>query len=172
MTEFLKPTLINLKSNFDERGNTSLFEFNDFALGQKSKLRLLHVKNILAGTIRGLHYQELSNHETKFIICESGKLFDVSVCIDPNSPFFGTKYIFELDSNFPQILHVPTGYAHGYQTLEGNTNILYFITGDHNELSGRTLLWNDKSLNIPWPMTVTNISNKDSMGDPWEKLIF
>ena len=171
MKEFLEPTIFNLESNVDDRGITSLFKFNDFALGQKFKLRLLLVQNILAGTIRGLHYQDLSSNESKFIICESGKMFDVSVCIDPNNPFFGTKYIFELESKFPQVLHVPSGYAHGYQTLVENTKVMYLITGEHNSLIGRTLLWNDASLDIPWPITVTNISNNDSMGDSWEKLI-
>ena len=103
-------------------------------------------KNIL----RGLHYQSPPYAQDNLLRCLSGSFLDVAVDIRKDSPTYGdfiTKVISA--ENFEQIL-VPKGFAHGFLTLEENTTVLYKVTNYYSAEHDHGLLWNDKSLNIPW----------------------
>ncbi len=124
--------------------------------------------NQKAGTIRGMHWQTPPHAETKMLWVSSGKVLDVLVDMRPESATFGSWTGVELDDSTPHTLTVPTGVAHGYQTLVDNTSLIYLINGHFAPESGRTLLWNDQTVGIDWPLTVSRISEADQKGMLWE----
>ncbi|MFL2802046.1 MAG: dTDP-4-dehydrorhamnose 3,5-epimerase family protein [Paracoccaceae bacterium] len=115
----------------------------------------------IAGTVRGLHFQSSPSQENKFIRCIRGKIFDVIVDLREESNTFGKLYSVILDSKKMNMIFVPTGFAHGFQTLLPDCEILYLHTDYHNPELERGYYYNSKDLQIPWPMKVTQISDKD-----------
>ena len=115
----------------------------------------------MAGTVRGLHFQSSPSQENKFIRCIRGKIFDVIVDLREESNTFGKLYSVILDSKKMNMIFVPTGFAHGFQTLLPDCEILYLHTDYHNPELERGYYYNSKDLQIPWPMKVTQISDKD-----------
>ena len=111
-------------------------------------------------SIRGMHYQ-YPHSEYKIVKCIDGKVFDVIVDLRKNSKTFLKHDKIILDSNLSHILFIPKNCAHGYQTLEKNSKILYFHTSDYFPRYSRGLLYNDPNLNIKWPFKASNISKKD-----------
>jgi dTDP-4-dehydrorhamnose 3,5-epimerase len=114
------------------------------------------------GTIRGLHFQTAPNEETKLVRCIQGALFDVIVDLRPLSPTFRRTYSVELSSHNHRSLYIPKTVAHGFQTLQDNTEVLYSISEPYKPESACGIRWNDASLNISWPLEVTAISDRDS----------
>ena len=112
--------------------------------------------NYLKGTIRGLHY---SLDQSKIVHCVQGSIFDVIVDMNVNSPFYLKWLSREISSSELDYISVPAGYAHGYQTLEDNTKLLYFFDLDCPDQLG--VLWNDPKVSIKWPLNVSAISEKD-----------
>ncbi|HDR7792432.1 TPA: dTDP-4-dehydrorhamnose 3,5-epimerase [Bacillus luti] len=114
-----------------------------------------------AGTIRGLHFQTNPKAQTKLIQVMQGAIYDVIVDLRKDSPTFKQwkGYILSAD-NHRQLL-VPKGFAHGFCTLVPHTTVMYkvdeYYSADHD--SG--LLWEDKELSIPWPVTNPILSDKD-----------
>lgn len=118
-------------------------------------------QNILAGTIRGLHYQSAPHMETKIVRCTKGALFDVAVDIRRDSPTYGRFAAARLDDRNARALYVPAGCAHGYQTLEPDTWAAYAISVPHAPDFARGIRYDDPSLAIPWPLPVATISERD-----------
>ncbi len=130
--------------------------------GLNSKLVQISISySSKTGTIRGLHYQSYPFRETKVVTCISGAIFDVVVDVRKNSPTYGKWISFELNEKNGFLIYIPEGCAHGFQTLKENTRVLYFISQFHNPKYERGIVWNDPTLAIPWPLPVTNISEKD-----------
>jgi dTDP-4-dehydrorhamnose 3,5-epimerase len=117
--------------------------------------------------VRGLHVQVAPHLESKSIWCSSGELFDVIVDTRPEHGSFGHWAGVLLDGTRPQLLRIPPGVAHGYQTLAVNTAINYLIDGTYAPESARTNRWDDPTLGIDWPHEVTLISDADRAGQPW-----
>lgn len=113
------------------------------------------------GTIRGLHFQEHPFYEDKIVTCIKGKIFDVCVDIRKNSPnYLKYKYKILNGKKFDSVL-IKKGFAHGFQTLEDDSLIVYCINGIYKKNKQSGILWNDPKLNIQWPLKITNISVKD-----------
>ena len=113
------------------------------------------------GVIRGLHYQREPFSQGKLVRVLSGEVYDVAVDIRKNSPTFLKHFSIELSSsNFFSIL-IPEGFAHGFQTLQDNTSLIYHHTQFFNNKSDAGLLYNDNALSINWPLPVINVSEKD-----------
>ncbi len=106
------------------------------------------------GTIRGMHYQVDPYQETKFIRCTRGSIFDVIIDLRPDSPTFMQWVGHELSADNYQMVYVPENFAHGFMTLEDNTEIYYPVTRVLYTRAERGIRYNDPAFNIEWPVEV------------------
>lgn len=116
------------------------------------------------GTIRGLHFQTPPHQQAKLVRCLRGRIFDVAVDIRRSSPTFGRWVGAELsDENRKQFL-IPSGYAHGFLTLEADCEIAYKVDAYYAPESDLGIAWNDRTVGIEWPLEGLNpvLSEKDS----------
>lgn len=113
------------------------------------------------GTLRGLHMQVFPFEESKLVRCTRGAIFDVLVDLRQNSETFKQWIGVELTADSYQMLYVPEGCAHGYMTLEDNTDVMYQVTQFYSPGAERGFRWDDPSFNIQWPMEPLIISEKD-----------
>ena len=113
------------------------------------------------GTIRGLHFQIKPFEEMKIIYCIKGSIFDVVADLRKKSKTY-KKYVgIKISSKDRKGIIVPKGCAHGFQTLEANTEVIYFTTQFYNKSKERGVNFKDQTLKIKWPLALTNISKKD-----------
>jgi dTDP-4-dehydrorhamnose 3,5-epimerase len=126
------------------------------------------------GTLRGMHYQLPPYTETRIIKCIRGSVFDVAVDIRKNSPTFLKCFGLELTRENNRMLFIPEGFAHGFQTLKSNTELIYFHTGYYNSGSEAALNYEDPLLDLKFPLNVTEISLRDKshsfLSDPYLEL--
>ena len=113
--------------------------------------------------IRGLHIQTI-NSQGKFISVLKGKIFDVVIDLRKNSKTFGRIYKCVLSEKNNTSIYVPPGFAHGFQALENENYIVYSCTKYRNKKSETTIKFDDKELNIKWPIKKFIISAKDKKG--------
>jgi len=118
--------------------------------------------NHTRGTIRGLHYQVVPYQEAKLIRCIRGRIFDVIIDLRPESATYRKWLGVELSAENRQMLFVPEGFAHGYQTLQDDTEIFYQVSEFYSPGSEDGIRWNDPAFAIKWPVEVTMISDKDA----------
>jgi len=114
------------------------------------------------GVLRGLHFQTLPSPQAKLVRVVSGSIYDVAVDIRKGSPTFGKWVSAEISAdNWTQIL-VPRGFAHGFLTLEPNTEVLYKVDSYYDPGADSGLIWNDPDVGIEWPVgTTPQLSDKD-----------
>jgi dTDP-4-dehydrorhamnose 3,5-epimerase len=113
------------------------------------------------GTIRGMHYQSKPYEESKIVGCTKGKFFDVIIDLRPYSKTFKKWFSIELSADNYEMLYIPNGFAHGFQTLADNTEVFYQISQYHMPNYSKGILWNDENFNIRWPLKPSIISKKD-----------
>jgi dTDP-4-dehydrorhamnose 3,5-epimerase len=113
------------------------------------------------GAVRGLHFQLAPVGEAKLVRCTMGALYDVIVDLRPNSKTYLQHVGVELTARNRRALYVPEMFAHGFQTLEDNTEVFYQISASYAPDLARGLRFNDPKLDIRWPLPVTTISEKD-----------
>ena len=113
------------------------------------------------GTIRGMHYQASPYEETKIVRCTKGKIFDVIIDLREKSNTVNQWQGFELSADNHIMLYIPEGFAHGFQTLEDNTEIFYQMSQAHMPDYSRGVRYNDKRFQILWPLPNPIISRKD-----------
>jgi dTDP-4-dehydrorhamnose 3,5-epimerase len=119
--------------------------------------------NIRRGTIRGLHYQRPPLDETKFIRVVKGAIFDVAVDLRPESPTFRNWVSATLTAANRQMLYIPRGFAHGYQTLEDDTEVLYSVSKPYSRDHQDGVRWNDPAFGIDWPLGApASINERDA----------
>ena len=124
------------------------------------------------GTLRGMHYQKHPYEETKLVRCTKGALYDVIIDLRKESPTFLQWFGVELTADNYKMLYVPEGFAHGFITLEDNTEVTYLVTQFYTPGAEAGIRFDDKMFNIQWPLNVTVISEKDkSHPDFNEKMI-
>ncbi|GAA0560948.1 dTDP-4-dehydrorhamnose 3,5-epimerase [Rhizomicrobium electricum] len=119
------------------------------------------------GVLRGLHYQ-IECTQAKLIRVVSGAVFDVAVDLRSSSPHFGHWIGVELSEENKRQLWIPAGFAHGFLCLKDGTEFLYKCTDYYAPEHERTVLWDDPSLNIAWPLDgiTPKLSLKDRLGKP------
>lgn len=128
--------------------------------------------NASRGTMRGLHWQADPYGETKLVRCVRGAIFDVIVDIRPQSPTRGRWLGVELDDGSRRSLLVPTGFAHGFQTLTDDAEVLYGISPEYVPGAGRGLRWDDPALEIEWPdVPVRVVSDRDRSWPDWDEAV-
>jgi dTDP-4-dehydrorhamnose 3,5-epimerase len=117
--------------------------------------------NTHRGTLRGMHWQAEPYPGGKPVRCTSGAIFDVAVDLRPASPTRHRSVGVELTARNGRALYIPAGFAHGFQTLTDDTEVLYQMTeAYHGELS-RGVRWNDPAFAIVWPLPPAEISERD-----------
>jgi dTDP-4-dehydrorhamnose 3,5-epimerase len=118
------------------------------------------------GTIRGLHWQAAPHEEAKVVRCTRGALFDVIVDLRAGSPTLHRWAGFELSAQNHRQVYVPPGFAHGFQTLEPDTEVFYLMSAAFEPSCARGMRWNDPASSIAWPLADPVLSDKDA-GWPW-----
>jgi len=120
-----------------------------------------HSKSVPAGVLRGLHFQTPPFEQSKLVRVVRGSVFDVAVDLRRGSPTFGRWLGFELSERNFDMLFIPRGFAHGFCTLEENTEIVYKVDNPYSPANDAGILWNDPDLAIDWPVADPVLSDKD-----------
>ena len=124
--------------------------------------------NAKKGTLRGMHYQVAPYGEAKVVRCIRGAIYDVILDLRPDSPTYCQWVGVELSADNRRMLAIPEGFAHGFQTLEANTEILYQMSEFYHPESARGVRWNDPLFDIHWPETTERIlAPKDTQYPDW-----
>jgi dTDP-4-dehydrorhamnose 3,5-epimerase len=113
------------------------------------------------GTLRGMHYQAAPHQETKLVRCTNGALYDVVIDLRPDSPEFKQWIAVTLTAADRNMVYVPDGCAHGFLTLEDETEVFYQISEFYHPASARGVRWNDPAFGVAWPGEVAVISERD-----------
>lgn len=148
----------------DERGFFSeVWNLRDFAyVGiEASFVQDNHVRNPLKGTVRGLHYQVDPSAQGKLLRVTKGAIFDVAVDLRRGSPTFGRHADAVLSADNWYQLWVPPGFAHGYCTLEDDTEVQYKVTDFYSPDHERGIVWDDSDILITWPVSAENVVISD-----------
>ena len=118
-------------------------------------------RNDAAGTLRGLHWQDGDDGETKVVRCVRGAIFDVAADVRPGSPTYGSWFGLRLDADGSAMLIVPPGCAHGYITLEDRSDVAYWISVPYRPSAARGIRYDDPRLAIDWPVAPRVVSARD-----------
>jgi len=113
------------------------------------------------GTLRGMHYQIEPALEAKLVRCTRGSMFDVVLDLRHESPNYSKWFGVELSAENGRMLYLPEGCAHGYQTLEDNTEMHYMASTVYTPSAARGARFDDPAFQIQWPLAVTAISEQD-----------
>jgi dTDP-4-dehydrorhamnose 3,5-epimerase len=163
-TNFEGVYILNSKKFEDSRGNFNrLYSMSEFEqIGIKDPIQQInHSYTKEKGTVRGMHFQHPPRTEVKILRCLKGRIFDVIIDIRRNSSTFLKKFQIELTSNSYTSLVIPKGFAHGFQTLEDNVDLIYFHTEYYSKEHESGLSYLDPMLSIEWPLTPQNLSERD-----------
>jgi dTDP-4-dehydrorhamnose 3,5-epimerase len=117
--------------------------------------------NTLTGTLRGMHYQVAPHEEAKLIRCTMGAAYDAIIDLRPESPTFRQHVTTVLSALNRRMLYVPQGFAHGFLTLEDNTEVHYQMSELYVAECARGVRWNDPAFGIQWPAEARVISERD-----------
>ncbi len=157
-------TVIRRTAVSDERGFLSRLycadEFSRAGLG-KPVVQINHTLTRKKGTARGLHFQHPPNAEWKIITCLHGTIFDVAVDIRRGSPSFLRWHGEILTADNLRSLSIPEGFAHGFQALTDDCELLYLHTASFEPGSEDGLHVNDPLIGIEWPLSIAELSDRD-----------
>jgi dTDP-4-dehydrorhamnose 3,5-epimerase len=121
----------------------------------------------IRGTVRGMHFQRFPKSDAKIVRCTAGRIYDVIVDIRANSPTRGEIFINELAPSLSNMLYIPAGFAHGFQTLADDTVVEYLMGIEYVEELSDGFRYDDPMIRIKWPEPVTVLSSKDAA---WPRL--
>ncbi len=119
-----------------------------------------HSKSV-KGVLRGLHYQKEPYAQAKLVRCIKGEIFDVAVDIRKNSPTFGKYVSVILSEENKNMLYIPRGFAHGFEVLSDEAEVVYSIDNIYSKDSESGIIWNDPHIKINWPIKSPILSEKD-----------
>lgn len=156
--------LIERKRIGDMRGFLSrIFCFDELAdAGWKKPIVQINLtQTSIRGTVRGMHYQNKPYAEMKLVSCTRGEVWDVAVDIRKNSPTFLQWHGQTLSAENGHALLIPEGFAHGFQTLTDDCELLYLHSAPYSPQAEAGLRFDDPRLGIVWPLATTNISIRD-----------
>jgi len=155
---------IDLNPFSDERGwFARYFCKNEFKeIGHDAEwVQMNHSFTKQVGSVRGMHYQEGEYKEIKLVRCIAGKVYDVIIDIRKDSPTFLKWFGIELSAENKKMLYIPAGFAHGFQCLSDNCELLYHHSAFYTPGRETGISYNDPSVNIEWPIEITVISERD-----------
>ena len=159
--------LINPQRHGDHRGffaeTYSRRKYSEFGIDVEF-VQDNHSLSREVGTLRGLHFQSPPHAQAKLVRCGRGALFDVAVDIRRGSPTYGQWQGYELTAENGHQLYIPVGFAHGFVTLEPDSEIVYKCSDYYAPETEAAVLWNDPNIGINWPTEADPIlSNKDAL---------
>ena len=165
-TEISDIKIIRPKRHGDARGFFSEVFREDVLHEHGIDVRFIqenHSLSVEAGVVRGLHFQVPPCAQSKLLRVVAGAIFDVVVDLRHSSPTWGRHVAVRLSAAEWNQLFVPAGFAHGFCTLEPNTEVVYKVDGYYSAEHDRGLLWNDPALAIAWPVGVASavLSDRD-----------
>lgn len=128
-----------------------------------------HSFSVKAGTVRGLHYQAPPFAQAKLVRVTQGRIYDVAVDVRLGSPTFGQYVGVELTSNGGEQIFVPSGFLHGFITLEDSTHVLYKVDNFYSKECDGAVRFDDPELGIDWGALASHavLSNKDQQAESW-----
>jgi dTDP-4-dehydrorhamnose 3,5-epimerase len=166
----ISPTKINgifvieTASTSDARGKFTRL-FCELELGPvldgRHIVQINHSCNNKKGSLRGLHYQNPPHAEMKMVRCLKGRVWDVAVDLRAGSPTFLNWHAEILSARDQHMLVIPEGCAHGFQVLDEESELLYLHTAAYHPDSEAGVAWDDPRLGITWPLSVSDISDRD-----------
>ena len=163
---FADSAIIYTEPYSDHRGLFTRFfcvdELSEF-IGNRSIINVNFSRSVKSGCVRGMHFQRPPHEEIKFVRCIRGKIFDVIVDIRRKSPTYLKWCSEELSADNMKMIVVPEGFAHGFQVLEDNSELLYLHTSHYHPESEGGILYSDPALNIHWPNEITDVSDRDRL---------
>jgi len=155
---------IHLEPHSDDRGffarSWCQREFENHGLSSKT-VQCDVSFSPLKGTLRGMHFQAPPHQEAKLVRCSRGAIYDVVIDLRPQSPTFKNWIATELTADRNNMIYVPEGCAHGFLTLEEQTQVFYQMSEFYYPESARGVRWNDPAFGIAWPAEVQVISERD-----------
>jgi dTDP-4-dehydrorhamnose 3,5-epimerase len=131
-------------------------------LGKRKIVQTNFSRTNKTGAVRGLHFQYPPHAEMKLIRCIKGKVWDVAVDLRAGSDSFLQYHSEELSAENMKMIVIPEGFAHGFQVLEPDSELLYLHTALYEKNVEGAILYNDPKLNITWPLPVADISARDN----------
>lgn len=156
---------IDLKKIGDDRGFFARFfcvnEYEEHDLSSK----IVQINNSFTAeelTLRGLHYQVPPKAETRVVRCLRGSVYDLMLDLRPNSPTFKQWHGTELTADNRTMVYIPQGCAHGFLTLEPDTEILYLVSEFYKPDFEKVIRWNDPEFDMKWPNQPKHMSEKDA----------
>jgi len=163
-TKLQGPFILEVKKIEDERGffGRSWCKQELEAHGLNAGVVQANVSyNKVKGTLRGMHFQKAPHQETKLVRCTRGAIYDVIIDLRPDSPTYKQWIGVELTESNYRMLFVPEDFAHGFITLEDNTEVTYQVTQYYTPGAEGGIRWNDPAFNIEWPIPPVVVSGKD-----------
>ena len=156
--------IVEIEATEDERGSFARSwcqkEFEEHGLN--SRIVQCNISlNKKKGTLRGMHFQIEPFAEAKLVRCTRGAIYDVIIDLRENSPSFKKWFAVELSESNQKMLYIPEGFAHGFQTLEDNTEVFYQMSEFYYPEYSRGIRWNDPLFSIQWPEGERIIAKKD-----------
>jgi dTDP-4-dehydrorhamnose 3,5-epimerase len=156
--------LVHLEKRGDDRGFFARFFCEEEFARHGLVSRYTQINNSLSmkqGTLRGMHYQLPPAAEVKVVRCVRGALHDVILDIRPQSPTFGRWFGETLSAENRTMMYVPEGFAHGFVTLEPDTEVLYLVSAAYAPAAERGIRFDDPKFGIRWPVAPAELSEKD-----------
>ena len=164
--------VIDQQKRVDDRGFFARFwcetEFAKQGIDYKI-VQINTARSIRSGTVRGMHLQNYPHLEAKVACCTRGSIFDVAIDLRPSSPTFRKWFGVELTAENGRMLYIPPGCAHGYQTLEDDTDMLYLTTAAYAPAAATGVRFDDPAFEIRWPRSVTAVSDADRNWQPYRE---
>ena len=159
--EFAGAFSFDLNVHEDERGlfvktyNTALFEQADIDAQWQEQ----YISTSKPGVLRGMHFQNPPHDHKKMVLCIGGEVTDVIVDLRMDSAHYGQHHVFTL--NPWQGVYIPGGFAHGFQALEDDVEMLYLHTESYDPEYEGGIRYDDPSIDVQWPVAVTDVSDRD-----------
>ncbi|MFC1756239.1 dTDP-4-dehydrorhamnose 3,5-epimerase [Patescibacteria group bacterium] len=163
---------IELEKRGDDRGFFARFFCKDEYAELGLENEVLQINNSLTGekqTLRGMHYQLPPKAEVRIVRCLKGALFDMALDLRPGSETYGKSFGIELNDENRTMMYVPKGFAHGFLTLQDNTEMMYLVTESYGPEYERVIRYNDSNFDMEWPVEPLHLSDKDKEAKDFEK---
>ena len=157
--------IVTLSPRGDNRGwFARTYCQNEFAqIGhQEPWVQMNHSMTHQTGAIRGMHFQHHPHTEIKLVRCIAGSVFDVIIDLRAGSPTFGHWFAEELSVENGQMMYIPKGFAHGFQTLTTDCQLIYCHSNYYSPDSEGAIRFDDPRIAIQWPLPVTDLSARDA----------
>ena len=129
---------------------------------QQEWVQINHSYSAQKGMVRGMHFQHPPYAEVKMLRCIAGAVYDVIVDLRKDSPTFLKWYGTELSAANKKMLYIPAGFAHGFQTLTDDAELIYHHTEFYTPAAEAGIRFDDPAINIAWPLAITELSARDT----------